>query len=461
MIKPTKANPLSNKLYIIFFFYLNRKKMTAILDNWQREILEHKGNLVLCTGRQVGKTFTMSQKAAKYMIDNPNSKIIIVSLTEDQAKLMIVMILDYLEKNYKTSISKGKDKPTQNKVVLRNKSQVIARPVGNTGDAVRGFTGNVLIIDEASRMPKIAFEAALPTLASTGGEIWMCSTPHGKQGYFWDSFNNKERFKVFHISTEEVYRNRPLSEEWTEKRKEESIKFVEQEKKDKSELMYGQEYLGLFLDDLQRFFSDAWINKLSILSPPKEDDFPKFYNMMGVDIARMGNDKIAYEVLHQRKTVWHHVLSISKSKQDTVQTENDIIGLTQTLNIDRVGIDAGSGSLGVGVLDHLLKHPVTGRKVIAMNNRKISLDKDEKERQTLFKEDMYENLKSMGEHNEILLLDDLDLRIQLQSIQIEYDENTSKTYIYGTPSPDKVEALVRAAYLAKKEKIFKLDIHWL
>ena len=33
-------------------------------------------------------------------------------------------------------------------------------------------------------MPESVFTASKPTLLTTGGKIWMCSTPFGKTGYF-------------------------------------------------------------------------------------------------------------------------------------------------------------------------------------------------------------------------------------------------------------------------------------
>ena len=119
--------------------------MQIVLDDWQKEILDYEDNFLLCTGRQVGKTTIMARKAAQYMLKHPNSNIIVVSLTEDQAKLIIVMILDYLEKNHNKQILKKNIYTNQSKVTLRNKASVLARPVGTTGDAVRGFTGDVLI----------------------------------------------------------------------------------------------------------------------------------------------------------------------------------------------------------------------------------------------------------------------------------------------------------------------------
>ena len=220
--------------------------MTLHLDSWQQDILKAKGHVLLCTGRQVGKTTIFSIKAAQHMINNPKSRIIVVSLTEDQAQLIIMMILTHIESIDKKWLKKPHGKmQTKNKIVLTNGSQVISRPVGVTGNAVRGFTGDILIIDEASRMQESVFTAAKPTLLTTGGKIWMCSTPFGKQGYFWNCFTNKhKRFEVFHISSEEVIHERPITESWTEERRKEGIEMLNYEKKDMGTLQYSQEYLG-------------------------------------------------------------------------------------------------------------------------------------------------------------------------------------------------------------------------
>lgn len=434
--------------------------MNIELDDWQKEALAHKGNLLLCTGRQVGKTYILSRKAAERMIERKTA-ILVGSLTEDQAKLIITMTLIYLEQNYKKHIASGKRKPTMNKITLKNGSTILARPVGNTGDALRGFTGDVFIPDEMSRMPEMAFTAGLPTLLTTGGEIWGASTPFGKKGYFYECFLNKEEFwKVIHISSEEVLKNRKLSETWTQERKDRAIAFLERQKAEMSELQYGQEYLGLFLEDLRRFFDDELINKICILQ--RQPKSPKEENYMGVDIARLGGDESAYEILNAVDPERiRQVENIVEKYKLTTHTENKIRELTRIWKLRKSGIDAGSGSLGVGIYDHLLLHPETKRKVVPMNNRQISLDREGKIKQRLFKEDLYDNLKAMMEHKEIFLLDDDNIIASLSSIQYEFVKSQgeiTKVRIFGRYSHI-AEGLIRAAWLAKKERHKKFFIH--
>ena len=427
------------------------------LDDWQENVLKAKGNIVLCTGRQVGKTTIMSRKACHYMMDNKNSNIIIVSLTEDQAKLIIVMMLDFFEKTNRRMICRGKKKPTQNKLFLNNGSSAIARPVGNTGDSMRGFTGNVLIIDEASRMPDLIWAASRPTLLTTSGEIWMCSTPHGKTGYFWEAFQNKNgRYEVFHISSEEVITNRPITDGWSEEQRVKGIEFLDRERTDMSELQYGQEYLGLFLDDLRAYFPDHLIEEICTEKRPdilrKNRDY-----YLGVDIARMGDDASTFEIIEKiSNEQMVQVENIVTRKTLTTQTEDRILELnTHYDEIKNIFIDAGSGSLGVGIFDQLLRNDEVKRKVVAINNRSRALDHEGKTKARLLKEDLYDNLRSLMEKKYIKLLDDPEIKLSLRSVQYEYVKKANsltQMKIFGNDTHI-VEGLIRAAWCSKEKSL--------
>ena len=428
------------------------------LDDWQEEILKAEGNILLCTGRQVGKTTIFAAKAAERLVNQKNCRIVAVSLTEDQAFLMRFMVEDYLKKNYKAYLKvPKKKKPTKNKINLNNGSSYIVRPVGNTGDAVRGFTADVLIVDEAAYMPELMWIAAKPTLLTTGGDIWLCSTPHGKKGYFYECFENKAgRFKVWHISSEEVITERPITEGWTETKRVEAMKILEEEKKEMSELQYAQEYLGKFVEDLMRYFPDELIDKVCTLKRPEVT--PKHNNYMGVDIARLGGDHTSFQVIHKEGDQLIHIYSEQRTKWLTTQTEQRIVDLTKQLHLRKVYIDAGAGSLGVGVLDHLM--PILRSRVVAVNNRQIVTETGWKKvkRQRLLKEDLYDNLRNLMETKQIKLLDLEEVKLSLRSVQYEYvrkPNQKSSINIFATPHEmgDLTEALIRAAYCSKEKNI--------
>lgn len=431
------------------------------LDQWQQDVIDTEGDILLCTGRRVGKTYILSRKACERALKD-KIKIVIVSLTEDQAMLIIQVMKDYLTEVAPKRIARGKDKPTLKTITLTNGSEVVSRPVGATGDSLRGYEADILVVDEASRMPKLFWLAAKP-IVMRGGQIWLCSTPFGKQGYFWDKFNESQnlklpesRFKVFYITSEDVITNRPISASWTEADREGSLKNIAEDKREMSILAFSQEYRGLFTEDLMQYFPQELIDRIPLIE--KGRLLRRDNNTLGVDIARFGGDEITYEVLHKSsETSYVHVEHIVRKEQDTTKTEEQIIDVTAAWDCYKVGIDAGSGSLGVGIYDRLMKHDVLKYKVVAMNNRAISLSRDGSDKQRIFKEDMYDNLKNMFELGLITLLDDSNIRASLASVQYEIDEKSGRIRVFSNYGHI-VEGLVRAAWLARKEKVNKFFI---
>ena len=47
-----------------------------VLDDWQKEVLETPGNIVLRSGRQVGKSLVVSMKAGEFAIRYPKKTIL-------------------------------------------------------------------------------------------------------------------------------------------------------------------------------------------------------------------------------------------------------------------------------------------------------------------------------------------------------------------------------------------------
>jgi len=439
--------------------------MKVELDDWQQEIIDCEDRYIcLCKGRQIGGTFTFARKAAHRLLKNPNYRIVVLSLTEDQAHTVIVMVLDYLLANHSSRVCTGMKRPTKSTIQLTNGSIIRSRPTGDDGSGARGFTGDVLYLNECSRMNEMVFEAAKPILLTTGGHIWMDSTPFGKYtkdktkfNYFYKAFLNKnEKWKVFYKTSEEVIHNRPINKTWTATIKELAIQFLDEEKKEMSKTQYSQEYLGLFTEDLQQYFSDELIKKVCCLEHPKGiRQGGEFF--AGVDIARMGRDLGVIAVGRRiNREMIHQVDNIVTSKQLTWETEERIIGMDNIYNCSKIYIDAGAGTLGVSVLDHLLRNDKVKRKVVAINNRARPLDDNKFQR--LLKEDLYDNLKSLMEKGEIKLLNNDEVKMSLKSVQWEHvyrDGQPTKVKIFGNHTHS-AEAIIRMAWCVKEKVINRL-----
>lgn len=448
--------------------------MTIVLDDWQKEILEDEENhIMLVKGRRIGATHIFAIKAVEWLKTHhnphPSSQIVCSSITEDQAQLIIAFATNYAQKEYPKLIGKGKDKPTLNRLILKvkgNRRILIAKPVGSTGASARGFEGQVLMVDEAPFQPNVFFEAAKPILATTGGRIWMWGTFNGREGYFWDNYekavikkDEKARFKVWQKSTEDVLEERPISKGWTEFQRESLRKHLEEEKNDMSEMAYAQEYLGVAALDKRQFYSDDWIERVCC-QDPHEDISREGDCVGGFDLARMGGDEFTAEILKRKsQNIWQHADHYKRKLLLTTDNENLVMEYSRKWRTKKSGIDAGAGTLGVSILDHLLKVDDMKRRVVALNNRQLSTD-SEKGKQRLFNEDMHDNLRAMGERGEITLFNQEDVKASLRSVQWDFvldKHGLTKVRIFGRYTHI-AEGIIRAAWLAKECKHLNLWI---
>jgi len=433
-------------------------------DRWQQEVKDYEGDILVNTGRQVGKTMTFSHKIGDFLLNHPKSQVIVVSLTEDQAQLIIIMILDYLQKNFKNQIQKGKNKPTKSRVWIKNGAHVISRPVGNTGDAVRGFTGDVLYIDEASGMPELMWKAALPTLMTTGGQIWMSSTPRGKfignsaeKNFFFKSWENQDnKWKVFEINSEQVMRERPISDEWDKNKSDKALAFLENQKLFLTEMEYAQEYLAQFLDDNRQWFEDTLIE--SCQTEERKDTINKNATyFLGVDVARMGEDESTFEIFELRDNHLYQIDNQITKKTTLPQTFEHIKGLHRLYDFSKIFID--SEGIGVGVFDWLMFDDDTKQITESIDNSKqiVSNDGRTKKLQKTLK---YSHAKMLMETGKIHLLDDAGIFQSFKSTQFAYTNDSLGTRhlkIFGNYTHI-CEGAVNAIW-GEKSKHLNLTVH--
>lgn len=414
------------------------------LDKWQKDVLRADGNICICSGRQVGKSQIIAIKTAEFIANNPGKTVLIISITENQAETMLQKIMLYLHDNYKTDIKKGKDRPTKHKVMMKNKSIAITKAVGQYALGVLGMTVDVVVPDECAYLPEAIWTSITPMLLTTGGSMWLLSTPNAKEGYFYDAYTDPSMgFKTFHVNSEEVANARP------EPQRAIMVNYLKREKERMTTLQYAQQYLAQFLEELNQMFGDKLIKSAQDQDRLK-DIRPDAEYYLGVDVARMGGDEITYEILERRGNQLFQRENIMLTHKYTTETIDKILELEDEYHFTRIYID--DGGLGVAVFDQLLIEDTTKRKVVAINNAARPLDRDRSRNKKLLKEDLYLNLQRLLERGQLHLLKDPEIMTSLKSIVLERNQSMSQIRIYGSYSHI-TEGLIRAAWCVRDRRL--------
>jgi len=408
------------------------------LDKWQQNLLEEEEkSITIRAGRQVGKSLAVSLKAGFYALEHENKCILVIAASQRQSSLLFEKIKSFFVEYFEDAID-WKNEPTLTRITLLNGTRIYCVPAGRTGYAIRGFSVDLLIADEAAFISEPVWVAVIPMLAVTKGKIILLSTPFGKGGYFYHTFGDSA-FKQFALNSENCPR---IPKE-----------FLAKEKKRLTKMQYAQEYLGEFVEEFTQFFSTQLIKERSnFMSWNYKRDFNKgksYY--LGVDVARYGGDENAFCVVEMQND---DRIKLVKVLTTTRISLTDTIGRIKELDrlflFKRIFID--DNGLGAGVLDVLIDD--LGRKVIGINNSSKSIDREGKRKSKLLKEDLYSNLLVLMEQGQIDIIDMPEIKRSLASVQFQYTQERVLR-IYGNYTHI-TEALVRATWCIKQKglKIF-------
>lgn len=402
-------------------------------DRWQKEVLDHKGNIAIRSGRQVGKSTVIAKKAAQFAQNNPGTITMVIAAAQRQSSLLFDKIrgeVDEMGMEYAEA-------PTLSKMVFKNGSKIFTLPAGRTGYFIRGFTLDLLIADEAAYIPEEVWKAVVPMIAVSRkargfGWIILLSTPFGKGGYFASAFDDPD-FRTFHISSENCSRI-PLN-------------FLEKERKRLSKMEYAQEYLGEFVDEWNAFFDSKLLKECaSIIDWDTEKDKKvdcRYY--LGVDIARYGGDENAFVIAElDRKNNVNVVKFLTTSRVSTTDTIGRVLALDERFHFARVFID--DAGVGGGPTDVLIEK--IGRRVVGLNNARRSIDKEGRMKGIL-KEDLYSNALVLMESGHLKMLYHVDAMRSMKSVRYEYtaDKNIK---LFGQYTHI-AEAFVRACWCIREK----------
>ena len=283
------------------------------LHYYQKEVMnEHHKYIAMCWGRQLGKTTLLSFKATHYAVTNPNKLIMILSQDRERAREFYNLIIGHILGNpLLANMIVGDAKQSETK--LSNGTRLINKAAGRDGRSLRGFSVDLLIIDEADFVPEPVFIAGEQCTASVRGAIWLISTPFRKgttfHKYFTDGQLARGKYEgTVPLDEDEERPDSPIGQEFDfltfhhdyraglQAFKEDGLTqidgiFIKKKQKSMERWAFEQEYLAKWSDDIASYFNEKQIRACLTDLSLKEEDYIEYGEVgqtyyMGVDFAK-------------------------------------------------------------------------------------------------------------------------------------------------------------------------------
>src|SRR5262249_48660184 len=156
-------------------------------DPWQRDLLFSAApQLLLNCCRGAGKSRVVSALALHTALFEPDSLVLLVSRSLRQSQ----ELFRYVKQGYRALRQpRGALKQRPARWERVNGSRVVSLP--GKEETIRSFQGvNLLILDEAARIPDDLYASVSPMTGVRRGRTVCLSTPFGPRGFFWREWHN-------------------------------------------------------------------------------------------------------------------------------------------------------------------------------------------------------------------------------------------------------------------------------
>jgi hypothetical protein len=180
-------------------------------DPLQAQILDSPSHrLILLCARQFGKSTLAAIKALHFALARPNSTVLCVSPTLRRSTEWLRLVHHFFSilasptpSEFPSRSREGciptvpispaargraaafaPPKATSSVLTLPNRSRILALP--GTAHSNRGYSAHLLLFEEAAFIPDPVFTALLPTVAATGGAVWLISSAGPPSGFFYE-----------------------------------------------------------------------------------------------------------------------------------------------------------------------------------------------------------------------------------------------------------------------------------
>jgi hypothetical protein len=199
---------------------------------------------VLLCARQVGKSTIASYYATWWAYTHPGAVVLIVAAVERQSTLDLEMVRGLVQGH--PALAESVVELTQTFVRLENGGRLYSLPAGTEGNTIRGFSADLILLDEAARVPEEVFAALLPMVATKpDAKIVLASTPRGRLGFFFECTRNPA-WRVFRVMAEDS----PLVDK----------AYLEKMERSLAEDIYRMEFRAEFIDEATSAFPYALLD---------------------------------------------------------------------------------------------------------------------------------------------------------------------------------------------------------
>lgn len=222
-----------------------RERLKIEPDDFQTEVLRSgaRRGILNCT-RQWGKSTIAAAKAVHRAYTRPKSTVLVASPTERQSAEFVRKCADMVAE---LGIRPRGDGDNATSLQFPNGSRIVGLPGVEAN--VRGFSAvSLILIDEASIVDDRMYKALRPMLAVGNGDLWLMSTPRGKRGFFYETWQHGGpewfRLSVTALDCPRI-----------------AAGFLEEERSAMGAAWFAQEFMAEFVDNGESIFPLDQIEK--------------------------------------------------------------------------------------------------------------------------------------------------------------------------------------------------------
>lgn len=434
-------------------------------DEWQMQVADDLKNyprVAVKSGQGVGKTGVEAALALWFLSCFPFARVVATAPTRQQLHDVLWSELDKWMN--RSPLLPMILKWTKTYVYMKGYEKrwfAVAR-TATKPENMQGFhSSNMLfIVDEASGVADPIMEAILGTLSGENNKLLLCGNPTRTSGTFFDAFN----------ADASLYRHYTVSSADSNRTNKDNIASLIRKYGEDSNVVRVRVYGKFPKQEDDVFIGYDIIEQCTSKVYELKEGKGMPYIILGVDVARFGNDST---VIYRNAFGKLQLVSV-RHGQDLMRTAGDVVKEYQKIIREypdynrQVFINIDDTGLGGGVTDRLREvkreERLSRMMIIPVNAaEKIETDtkegKDAAEKYNNLTTHMWAMLRSLFESKDVELEDDAETIAQLSvrkytltssgRLEVESKKEMKKR---GLDSPDRADALALSVYLGKVKK---------